>query len=211
MSIDADALIRGIISGDIKPAKVENKLDKEDKPLTVFDFPQFSCQIHAHFTDEEREEVALAHIVSYARKEKESLPIDNYTLAMLRHFAEESGALISSSGQSPSIHKKTRKGPWLIWIIVGILLLVIIFIRNKPHSKDKPKRLSYITLNETYITEVCAFHPGKRYRLGTDSVVLGPSGSRNKKPGYIVLCIASNGSRRAVFVPKDKIEQFFSK
>ena len=89
MSFDADAFIQGLVTGRIRPTEVLHKTDEHGQPLTIYVFPEFKCAVHAHFKDADREIVAPSHIRPFSSSAKK-VPIDNYTLAMLRHYAEES-------------------------------------------------------------------------------------------------------------------------
>ena len=88
MKLDSknNTFTKGIISGDIKPARVKKTHDKKG-PLTTYYFPEFNCEVHAHFNDETREVIGRAHIKHGFSDEK--LFIDNFILAMLRHHSED--------------------------------------------------------------------------------------------------------------------------
>lgn len=186
--------------------------------MTVFDFPQFSCQIHAHFTDEDREAIALSKIVPYSRGEKDSLPIDNYTLAMLRHYAEESGALSAKAGRSQPTTKKQRKRLLAFWAFTGVLLLFLItmiFINEEDRAKESNREFRYVTVKETIHAQGCVLEPGIKY----DTAPGKPPDPSNKNVyGYYLIGRIPNSENwsdprstpyRFIFVPEDKIDEIF--
>jgi len=118
MVVDTKAFVKGIISGEIKPSSVRTELDKQGNRFTIFDFPEFKCQIHSHFADVEREKITSAHIIPYSRDEKSEDFLDNFALAVLRHHAEES---------TPR-HQKTRKRTFLLWIVVALVIVVVVLV-----------------------------------------------------------------------------------
>jgi len=204
MKIDKDNFIKGIIKGEIKPSKVETKLDKKGQPLTIFYFPQFECQVHAHFTDEKREAIVPSHIVPYSRDPKDILPIDNYTLAMLRHHAEESGALSVPIERNPFFSKKDRK--LLLLLIIGIflvLLLTILFNKNETTYK------TYITLKETLHIHDCTFVPGVKYKTDGPKPLSTATKYGIALIGYPVSCKKINGNVGIAVIHPEKIEQIF--
>ena len=84
-----DEFIRSLELGIIKPASVRQTADNEG-PLMIFDFPDLKCHIHTHFNDDGYEDVGRSHIkpYDYDGKDYKIAYIDNYTLAMLRHYVE---------------------------------------------------------------------------------------------------------------------------
>jgi len=86
-AFDYDGFVKGIISGYIKPAKVTKQHDSKG-PLTIYDFPEFRCQVCAHFSDEDGEITGECHIKPYGSAKLLSF-VDNYALAMLRRYAKK--------------------------------------------------------------------------------------------------------------------------
>lgn len=83
---DADAFTQAFVAGHLRPRKVKHKHDKRG-PLFIYVFPEQKVEIHAHFNDERKELVGRAHIKTSSGKFIGF--IDNFALAMLRHYAEE--------------------------------------------------------------------------------------------------------------------------
>jgi hypothetical protein len=86
MSLNIDEFLRSIILGRTRPKSVKRVFDKEG-PLNIYDFPEFECHIHIHFNDEAREIIGRAEIKSHSGSKLGF--VDNQTIAMLRHYAEE--------------------------------------------------------------------------------------------------------------------------
>ncbi|MDZ7860635.1 MAG: hypothetical protein U5O15_08245 [Candidatus Krumholzibacteriota bacterium] len=85
---NSKAFMNGVLSGDIKPAKTTKDKDKNGSPFIWFDFPKYNCQIHAHYNDENYEKVGKALIILYSRDKSKNIFINNYELAILRHYIE---------------------------------------------------------------------------------------------------------------------------
>ena len=55
--------------------------------LTSFSFPEYFCEIHVHWKNEEREELSVAHIKDMRTENRIKAVVDTYTITMLRHFS----------------------------------------------------------------------------------------------------------------------------
>jgi len=141
-SFDHNNFVKGIVSGNIKPATVKKEHDDEGQ-LTIYDFPEFKCQVHAHFNDETREVVGRTHIKSYSGDFMSFM--DNYTLSMLRYHSEEKKTESSQqkkSGEFSKLAQKKRtpllvefwfflkhnKKWWLLPILIVLLLLGLLIL-----------------------------------------------------------------------------------
>lgn len=79
--------INGILNSRVTPSRIEKHRDKEGEPYQNFDFPDFKCQIHVHFKDEQLEQISFGKIKIYNKKEE--IFIANEKIAMLRHLTKE--------------------------------------------------------------------------------------------------------------------------
>jgi len=139
---DYNAFVKGIVDGNIKAANVKKEHDDEG-PLTTYDFPEFKCQVHAHFNDDTRELVGRAHIKSYSGDFVSF--IDNYTLSMLRHHSEDKKNELSQQKKTDNFGKlaqekrtsllvefwlflKYNKKWWLLPILIILLLLGLLVL-----------------------------------------------------------------------------------
>ena len=78
--------LNGVKTGRILSASCGHTEDR-DGPLTSFSFPDYFCEIHVHWKDSQREEMAKAHIKDLRIKDRVKAAVDTYTIAMLRHFS----------------------------------------------------------------------------------------------------------------------------
>ncbi|NQT03150.1 MAG: hypothetical protein HQ580_14070 [Planctomycetes bacterium] len=144
INFDYDTFVKGIVSDKIKPATVKRQYDKEGEPFTNYDFPEFKCQVHAHFNDEQREEIGICHIKLYGSEEMLSF-VDNYALSMLRHHSEEKKTESSQQNKSDEFNKlaqekrtpllaefwfflKHNKKWWLLPILIVLLLMGLLVL-----------------------------------------------------------------------------------
>ena len=56
-------------------------------PLTTFSFPEYFCEIHVHWKNEDREQMSVAHIKDLRINKWVEAAVDTYTVSMLRHFS----------------------------------------------------------------------------------------------------------------------------
>lgn len=78
--------LNGVKTGRIISSSCGHTADK-DGPLTSFSFPKYGCEIHVHWKDENREEIAVAHIKDIITGKRISNIVDTQTIAMLRYFS----------------------------------------------------------------------------------------------------------------------------
>lgn len=78
--------LNGVKTGGIISSSSGHTSDKNG-PLTSFSFPKYGCEIHVHWKDENREELAVAHIMDINTRKRISDIVDTQTIAMLRYFS----------------------------------------------------------------------------------------------------------------------------
>ena len=89
--MDVDRFIQGLQAGTIRPTRVINGEDASG-PHSFCDFSNYRCHVHIHYDDSDCEVVGRAHILDHDRNFLGFL--DNFTVAMLRHYAEAEGKRI---------------------------------------------------------------------------------------------------------------------
>lgn len=177
--IDYTKLIEGINGGTIRPSSFERKLDEKGHPLTIYNFPDYKCQVHAHFRDEAREEIIEAHIWTYSRKEKWPEPIDNYTLGMLRHFSgddpkkadpfvvytKNTGTESKKNTGTKTKPKKSKKKVVIFSILAGLILVMLLLASGNRNNRHHVNYNGWITLNQSVSQKGVTLVTGKKYQI----------------------------------------------
>lgn len=150
MGIDTEQLINGIRNGTIRPSKVGTRRTRDGKLMTFYKFPEYKRQIHIHFDDEKREQILPSKIKSFSRDKKDDVWIDNYTLALLRHFAEE-----QSEYPYPTPKKLWEDSRMIVAIFLVIVVSTFIFIavQQAREATERPERETRALLD--MISESC--------------------------------------------------------
>lgn len=137
MPMDVQQFIRMILSGQLRPSRIVHELDRDGKPLTVYEFQLAEWKIHAHFADSEREIFLPSHIVPwhYSGREDERIPIDNHILAMVRHYAEEAEPTVAHRTERSTFRPVVLAITGVVAVVVAIVLGLILDAAQRPQKE----------------------------------------------------------------------------